>query len=276
MSAQYVKTDTVLDKILAHKVEEIATEKSQFPFAVARKKAELAVDNERAPRDFMGALKRDTVALIAEVKKASPSKGVLIEDFDPVQIGTAYAANGAAAISVLTDVNFFQGHLGYMGAVRKAVDIPVLRKDFIIDPYQVYVARGFCADACLLIVAALSDSQLADLHMLITELGMAALVEVHNEAEMARALAIGAKLIGINNRDLKTFHVDLNTTAQLASLVPDDVVLVAESGIRNAEDVRQMGQLGAHAVLVGESLVKSGDIAQSVRDYSSQKREPAQ
>lgn len=276
MSAQYVKTDTILDKILAHKVEEIASEKAKLAPAIARQKAALAVDPERAPRDFMGALRRDTVALIAEVKKASPSKGVLIEDFDPVAIGTTYAQNGAAAISVLTDEHFFQGHLGYMGAVRKAVDVPVLRKDFIIDPYQVYVARGFCADACLLIVAALSDSQLADLYALITELGMAALVEVHNESELERALKIDAKLIGVNNRDLKTFEVDLKTTARIVDSVPSDVLLVAESGIRNAADVYHMGQLGAHAVLVGESLVKSQDIAGAVHDYSHQKREAHQ
>lgn len=276
MSTQYVKTDTILDKILAHKVEEIAAEKARLTPAIARQKAALAVDPERAPRDFMGALRRETVALIAEVKKASPSKGVLIEDFDPVAIGTTYAQNGAAAISVLTDEHFFQGHLGYMGAVRKAVDVPVLRKDFIIDPYQVYVARGFCADACLLIVAALSDSQLADLYALITELGMTALVEVHNESELERALKIDAKLIGVNNRDLKTFEVDLETTARVAASVPSDVLLVAESGIRNAADVYHMGQLGAHAVLVGESLVKSQDIAAAVHDYSHQKREVRQ
>jgi len=273
MSQNYVKTDTILDKILAHKVEEIARDQKKMPLALARKKAELAVDEERAPRDFLGALQKDTVALIAEVKKASPSKGILIEDFDPVQIGKTYADNGASCISVLTDENFFLGHLGYMGNVRKAVDIPVLRKDFIIDAYQVLVARAFCADACLLIVAALSDEQLKDLYTLIHELGMTALVEVHNEAELERALKINAQLIGINNRDLKTFTVDLNTTAKLANQVPDDVTLVAESGIMNVQDVQQMGQFGAHAILVGESLVKSGDMAQSVRDYSSQKRE---
>ncbi|MCA9888448.1 MAG: indole-3-glycerol phosphate synthase TrpC [Anaerolineae bacterium] len=276
MTAQYVKTDTILDKILAHKVEEIADDKAKFTLVAAQQKASLTVDPESAPRDFMAALRRENVALIAEVKKASPSKGVLIDDFDPVAIGTTYAQNGASAISVLTDEHFFQGHLGYMGAVRKAVDVPVLRKDFIIDPYQVYVARAFSADACLLIVAALSDSQLTELHALIIELGMAALVEVHSEEELERALKIGAKLIGVNNRDLKTFNVDLETTARVARNVPDDVLLVADGGIRNAEDVYQMGQLGAHAVLVGESLVKSENIACAVYDYSHQKREVSQ
>jgi indole-3-glycerol phosphate synthase len=271
--SQYVTTDTILDKILAHKVTEIERDKQHMTLQLARRKAELAVDEERAPRDFLGALRKDTVALIAEVKKASPSKGVLIEDFDPVKIGTTYSENGASAVSVLTDEKFFQGHLGYMGVVRKAIQQPVLRKDFIIDPYQVYVARGLCADACLLIVAALEDAKLKDLHTLITELGMSALVEVHNEDELERALAIQAPLIGVNNRDLKTFNVDLQTTAKLAAKMPSEVTLVAESGIRNADDVALMGQLGAHAVLVGESLVKSADIAQTVRDFCNQPRQ---
>lgn len=267
---QYVTTHTILDKILAHKVEEVEREKRHLAPAIARRKAELATDPERAPRNFLGALHHDNVALIAEVKKASPSKGVLIEDFDPVTIATTYAQNGASAISVLTDEHFFQGHLGYMGAVRKAITLPVLRKDFIIDPYQVYVARAFCADACLLIVAALDDAQLRDLHALILELGMTPLVEVHNEAECERALAIRASLIGVNNRDLKTFDVDLTTTARIASLIPPHVTLVAESGIRHAGDVAHMGALGAHAVLVGESLVTASDMARAVREYSVQ------
>jgi indole-3-glycerol phosphate synthase len=268
----YVKTDTYLDKILAKKVEEIAHDKAKMPEKILLKKVELSTDEERKPRDFTGALRRETVALIAEVKKASPSKGVLIENFDPVVIGSTYAENGAAAISVLTDESFFQGHIGYMGSVRKATTVPVLRKDFMIDPYQIYFSRAFCADAILLIVAALDDTQLADMHTLAVELGMAALVEVHTAPEMERALKIGAALIGINNRDLKSFHVDLGVTANLAKLVPPDVTLVAESGVSSAEDVHRMGELGAHAVLVGESLVKSGDMAASVREFSRQPR----
>src|SRR5690606_5691282 len=158
------------------------------------------------PRDFAGALRRETVALIAEVKHASPSKGVLIENFDPVALGTTYAANGAACISVLTDEPFFMGHLDHMKAVRAAVNVPVLRKDFIIDAAQLYEARAAGADAVLLIVMALEDGQLADLHALIRELDMSALVEVHNEEEFERALKIGAALIGVNNRDLRTFQ----------------------------------------------------------------------
>jgi indole-3-glycerol phosphate synthase len=262
----FVKTDTILDKILAQKVEEVRAA------SVSAAEVELQARAALPARDFVGALRGDTVALIAEIKKASPSKGVLIENFDPVNIGRVYAENGAAAISVLTDERFFQGQLDYLRAVRAAVNIPVLRKDFTIDPYQIFEARAAGADAVLLIVAALEDSQLADLCTLSRELGMAALVEVNNEAEMERALKLGADLIGINNRDLKTFHEDLNVTARLAQLVPSGVTLVAESAIRNVDDVRRMGDYGAHAVLVGESLVKADNMAAQVRDFSSQRR----
>lgn len=262
--AGFVKTDTILDKILAVKLTEIGDNLAE----VARRAREAD-----PPRDFVAALHRDWVALIAEVKHASPSKGVLIEDFDPVALGTTYADNGAAAISVLTDAQFFQGSLAYLTEVRAAVNIPVLRKDFIIDPYQVYEARAANADAALLIVAALEDGQLTDLRALITELGMAALVEVHNEAELDRALKAGAALIGVNNRDLKTFHEDLGTTGRIAKLVPDGVTLVAESAIRSAADVRKMGALGADAVLVGEGLVKADNIGAQVRLFSRQSKD---
>jgi indole-3-glycerol phosphate synthase len=262
----FVKTDTILDKILAQKAIEV--------YQASHLRGELESRAHQMPpaRDFVAALHKSTVALIAEVKKASPSKGVLIEDFDPVAIGKTYADNGASAISVLTDEQFFQGHLDYMRAVRASVNVPVLRKDFVIDPFQVYEARAAEADAVLLIVMALEDALLTDLHTQIGELGMAALVEVHNEAEMERALKIGATLIGINNRDLKSFHQDLNVTARLASLAPPTVTLVAESAIRDAADVRRMGSYGAHAVLVGESLVKADNMALQVRDFSSQPR----
>lgn len=271
MSKHYVRTGTVLDRILEHKVNEVAARRSLVTLNQISEAARAA----SPPRDFEGSLRAPdgTVTLIAEVKKASPSKGVLIENFDPLALGKVYAENGAAAISVLTDEHFFQGHLDYMANVRAAVNVPVLRKDFVIDPYQVYEGRARGADAVLLIVAALEDAQLADLHALITELGMAALVEVHDEDEMERAIKLGAKVIGVNNRDLKTFDVDLSTTARLAAMVPDGVTLVAESGIHSAEDVYNMGQHGAHAVLVGESLVRADDTAAAARAYSSQKRE---
>ncbi len=267
----YIKTDTVLDKILAHKVEEIMAAQTRLSLNAVKREAQDAAP----PRNFLAALRRDTVTLIAEVKKASPSKGVLIENFDPVALATTYAANGAAAISVLTDERFFQGHLDYLRAVRSAVGIPVLRKEFVIDAYQVYEGRAAGADAILLITVALDDSRLADLHALVLGLGMAALVEVHNEAELERALKIAPRLIGVNNRDLKTFYEDLETTARLAQLVPPDVVLVAESAIRGAADVQRMGRYGARAVLVGESLVKAGNIPETVRELSSQRYEGA-
>jgi indole-3-glycerol phosphate synthase len=264
----YVKTDTILDKILAHKVEEVAAAKNRLPLAELRPSAEASPK----PKDFMGALKRDTVALIAEVKKASPSKGVLIEDFQALEIGKAYSENGAAAISILTDEKFFMGHLDYLRLLSRELPIPTLRKDFIIDPYQVYEARDAGAAAVLLIVAALEDAQMADLHALISSLGMAALVEVHNEEELERALKLNASLIGVNNRDLKSFHVDMGTTERIAKLCPPEITLVAESGMKSVEDVAAMGRIGAAAVLIGEGLVTSGKLAETVREFSSQKR----
>lgn len=269
MNSQFVKTDTILDKILARKVEEIAECKRQVPLYDMM---EEALISPYGVRDMVSALQKDTVALIAEVKRASPSKGILIQDFAPVMIGTTYAQNGASAISVLTDKDFFMGHLDYLTAVRESVTVPILRKDFVIDPYQVYEGRVAGADAILLIAAALSDSQLEELYEVVTGLDMTALIEVHNEAEMERALNLGANVIGINNRDLKTFHVDLDTTARLADMVDDSAILVAESGIKNADDVKRMGQLGAHAVLVGESLVKADDMVQAVTEFSQQRR----
>lgn len=266
--SRYVKTDTVLDRILARKVNEIEERRGRAP----QPTLEAMSGRVSRPKDFVGALHRDTVALIAEVKKASPSKGMLIEDFDHRALAKTYAANGAAAISVLTDEDFFQGHLQYLVDVKHESELPVLRKDFIIDPYQVYEARVARADAVLLIVAALSDEQLVELHALIAELGMAALVEVHDEAEVERALKIGANLIGINNRDLKSFDVDLQTTEKLAALVPEGVTLVAESGLKTAADVALMGEVGAHAVLIGEGLVTAADTPAAVKSFSSQLR----
>ncbi len=269
MSQAFVATDTVLDRILDRKVEELACRRASVPEAEMRARA---VDAPCAPRDMLAALRGEQVSLIAEVKRASPSKGLLTKDFAPVLSAAAYAHNGASAISVLTDADFFQGSLAYLRAIRNAVELPLLRKDFVIDPYQVYEGRAAGADAILLIVAALTDAQLADLYALTVELGMTALVEAHHEYEMERALRLGAKLIGINNRDLKTFQVDLATTGRLAGLVDDDVVLVAESGIHTAADVRAMGRLGASAILVGESLMKAADTVALARALSSQPR----
>ncbi len=269
MSQAFVATDTVLDRILQRKVEELAEARAQTSDREMMRRAERS---GHATRDMMAALQSDRVSLIAEVKRASPSKGELTRDFAPVMIAATYACNGAAAISILTDQDFFRGNLEYLTAARQAVAVPVLRKDFVIDPYQVYEGRAAGADAILLIVAALSDPQLADLYALTNELGMKALVEAHNEEEMARALRLGAQLIGINNRDLKTFNVDLGTTARLASMVDDDVVLVAESGIFSAADAREMGRLGARAILVGEALMKAPDPVSLIRELSRQPR----
>lgn len=266
--SMYVQTDTILDKILAHKVEELARARKLTPMAQVAQSARYMPP----ALDVVAALRRNTVALIAEVKHASPSRGVLIEPFNPVAIARTYAANGAAMLSVLTDERFFKGHINYLREIRQAVNIPLLRKEFILDSYQVYEARGAGADAVLLIVAALSETQLADLHNLTLHLGMTPLVEVHSEAELERALNVGAQLIGVNNRDLKTFDVDLNTTASIAALVPDDVTLVAESGLKSVTDVYNMGKLGAHAVLIGEGLVTAHDMAATVRAFSSQER----
>jgi indole-3-glycerol phosphate synthase len=270
MQPKFVRTETVLDRILDRKAQEIEERRKNVP----QSRFEEAVKLVTPPRDMLGALRQDanTVALVAEVKHASPSKGVLIEPFEPVTLGRTYAKYGAAAISVLTDEPFFQGSLDDMRDVRNAVDVPVLRKDFVIDPYQVYEGRAAGADAILLIVAALDDAQLADLHALVAELGMTALVEVHNEGELTRALKISPPLIGINNRDLKTFKVSLDTTRRLAQRVPAGVTLVAESGIKDSPDVREMGRAGAHAVLVGEALVQAHERSRLVKRMSRQRR----
>ncbi len=260
-----MQTDTILDVIIAHKHKEIASQKQTRPLNIWRNEAEAAPP----PRDFLAALRAPGVSLIAEVKKASPSKGLLCPNFDPVKLAQTYAANGAAAISVLTDVRFFQGSLDDLRAVRQAVDIPVLRKDFIVDAYQVYEARAVGADAVLLIVAALDDASLYNLYALIRQLGMAALIEVHNAVELERALSLRPRLIGVNNRDLRTFHVTLDTTAALRPRVPADVVLVAESGIHTPEDVVRLAAMNVDAMLVGEALVTARDVGETVRQFTT-------
>lgn len=267
-------TGTILDQILASKIIEVSERKKYITLTEIEAYAR-QISRDEPSRDFAGALHRDTVALIAEVKRASPSKGVMVENFDHVAIGQTYANNGAAAVSVLTDRTYFHGDLKYLYDVRQAISLPVLCKDFVIDPYQIYSARAASADAVLLIVAALTDIQLADLFHVATELGMASLIEVHDEAELERALKVGGTLIGVNNRDLKTFTTDLTITQRIAKVVPSYVTLVAESGIHSAADVRQMGQWGAHAVLVGEGLVTAPDMAMTTRLFSSQPREVA-
>jgi len=218
-------------------------------------------------RGFAAAVDRgpDALGLIAEVKKASPSAGVIASDFDPVRIAREYEAAGAHAISVLTDEQFFQGHLGYLTRVRESVSIPCLRKDFIIHEAQIFEAAVAGADAILLIVAALDDTQLRHLLGVADSLQLDTLVEVHTIEELDRALALDVKLLGINNRNLTTFEVDLETTERLSEQVPDDVVLVAESGLKTTADTQRVYDCGCNAILVGESLMRTGDIAGQVK-----------
>lgn len=265
----YRLTDTYLDRILARKIEELSAYPTIDDLFVR-------IDGLPEVHDFATALRQgDRVALIAEIKQASPSKGVLIADFDPVRIAHIYADNGASALSILTDQRFFQGHLDHLMAVRAVVDLPILRKDFIIDPRQIVEARLARADAVLLIVMALEPSYLRALLMQTDALGMTALVEVHTPDEARIALDAGARVIGVNNRDLRTFQEDLTTTERIATVLPSGVTLIAESAIRTADDVRRMGTLGAHAVLVGEGLLRADDIAAQVRTFSQQRRPSA-
>ncbi len=221
-----------------------------------------------APRmNFAAALRSRQRAIIAEVKKASPSKGVIREDFDPVWIAETYARSGAAAISVLTEEKYFQGSLEYLAAIRMAVGVPLLRKDFLFDPYQLFEARAYGADAALLIVAMLSDEELRELQFVCEELNLTALVEVHDRHELERAIAAGATVIGINNRDLRTFHVSLATTEDLMPMTPRDVLVVAESGIETAEDLRRLECCGVRAFLVGESLMRRADPGEMLAEF---------
>jgi indole-3-glycerol phosphate synthase len=229
-------------------------------------------------RDFTAALTcpaKSKIALIAEIKKASPSAGVICPDFDPVRIARTYEAAGASCLSVLTDHQFFQGSLEYLREIRQSVRLPLLRKDFIIDERQIAEAVEWGADAVLLIVSILSDKQLRHFHRLACEAGLAALVEVHDAHELDRAMRAGARLIGVNNRDLKTFQVDLGTTEALAGLIQDQIaagqiLLVAESGIHSRSDVLRLQKAGAKAILVGESLMRQGDIEGKIKELLDQ------
>jgi indole-3-glycerol phosphate synthase len=255
----------ILDKIVATKREEVAR---LLPKLGGIRQA---AAGRKDYRDFAGALRRkDGVALIAEVKKASPSAGLIAPNFDPIRIAREYEAAGASALSVLTDEKYFQGRIEYLQLIRDSVRLPMLRKDFIIDELQVYESAGRGADAILLIVAILDDSQLRDYRALAEHLRMVALVEVHDESEMERALNTGAAIIGINNRDLKNFSVSLATTEKLAARVKrgmcSDRIVVAESGIHERADVERVAAAGADAILVGESLMRSQDIAGKVKE----------
>ena len=265
--AASVQTGTYLDRILANTAAELAERMTARPLALVEREARAMP----AAVPFAAALRGAGVTVIAEVKRASPSKGPIAPDVGAVDVARDYLAGGAAAISVLTDERYFHGSLADLREVAALAHAhipatPALRKDFVIDAYQVFEARAAGADAVLLIVAALSDAQLLELHGLATDLGMAALVEVHDEAELERAVAAGATVVGVNNRDLRTFTVDLATTERLARLAPPDVTLVGESGIRSRADVERLGRAGIHAVLVGETLMRAHDRAAAVRE----------
>ena len=253
---------TILDSIVAVKQDEVARRKVETPQAELERRIAATLP---VPLNLSGALWGDDVRLIAEVKKASPSKGLLRADFDPEALAQSYEANGAAAVSVLTD-RHFQGTVEHLSAVKQTVNIPVLRKDFVTDPYQVYEARAYGADALLLIVAVLDPSQLRDLLREAAGLWLQCLVEVHNRAEMEEALDAGAEVIGVNNRDLHTFHTDVRVTEELAHLVPRGRILVSESGISARGDLVRLGRMGVHAVLVGEALVTAEDPGARVRE----------
>lgn len=257
---------SILDDIVAQKRVELSRQKEQVPLADLEKRSV----SQTTPLDFSGALRGRGVQLIAEVKKASPSRGLLCPDFDPVRLASIYAGNGAAAVSVLTDPRF-QGELEHITQIKQAgvsQRAPLLRKDFIFGPYQVYEARAAGADALLLIVAILSLQQLEELLALSRKLGMQCLVEVHNQSELQTALDAGAEIIGINNRDLRTFQTDLAVTEGLSPLVPQGKIIVSESGINSRKHVERLAEMKVNAVLVGEALVTAPDVAEKVRELS--------
>ena len=258
----------ILQKIVAVKHQEIAAALPLRSLATVRAEAEARNRDLADVRDFVGALRRKIDAgqagVIAEVKKASPSKGVLREHFVPAEIAASYARHGAACLSVLTDAPFFQGSAAYLQQARAACDLPVLRKDFMVDAYQVYEARAMGADCILLIAACLDDAQMADLEACAQELGMAVLVEVHDGEELDRALKLRTPLVGINNRNLRTFEVTLDTTLGLLPRVPADRLLVTESGILSAADVQRMRAARVHAFLIGEAFMRQPDPGQAL------------
>ena len=258
---------SILDEIFAHKRTQVAAAKKEKPHSAL----EAAIKILPVPLDFAAALKGSPGALprlIAEVKYRSPSKGILCPDFDPLDLAATYVGQGAAAISVLTDEKYFGGSLDYLQDIAAlGFGVPLLRKDFIFDRYQLLEARLAGASAVLLIVAMLEPGQLLDLLTAAQELGLDAVVETHTPEEVAQALAAGARLIGVNNRDLHTFNVSLETSLRLRPMIPSDVVMVAESGIHNAEDVYRLAAVGVDAMLIGEGLVTASDVAAKVREF---------
>lgn len=251
---------TVLDTIIAHKRQEVADARQNRPFS----DLESALPGSPPVRDFAKALAQGSPGLIAEVKKASPSAGVIREDFEPVEIAQKYESAGANCLSVLTDEHFFQGHLDFLKDIRQRVSVPIMRKEFIIDRYQIAEARVAGADCCLLIAECLTDEQLMDLHRYAHDLGMQTLIELYEPQNLPRVLATGTELVGINNRNLKTFETTLDHTFDLKVNVPDDVLLISESGIRTHDDIQRLQDAGVAGVLVGETLMRQPDIEAAV------------
>ena len=255
----------ILDQIVADNRLELASRKRVTPLAELQRVAL----GQSPPLDFASALCGDRIQLIAEVKKASPSRGIIRPDFNPVEIARTYASNGASAISVLTEAKYFQGSLNHLRDIRSALGnkrLPLLRKDFLYDPYHIYESRAYGADSLLLIVAILTPERLSELIGLSRELGMSCLVEVHNEAELEIALRCQSRIIGINNRDLSTFGVDLTTTKQLRPLIPPGRIVVSESGIKDRGDMEKLKRWGVDAVLIGESLMSAPDIVAKMEE----------
>jgi indole-3-glycerol phosphate synthase len=255
----------MLDKIIAQKREEVEQRKKAAPVTYLQER----IAGQKPARDLAPALKGDHIRLIAEVKKASPSRGLLSHNLNPGELAQTYAEGGAAAISVLTEENYFMGRIEQLAAIKEVVGLPLLRKDFIFDPYQVYESRAYGADALLLIAAILSQGQLKELTSLSHRLGLKCLVEVHNEDEVERAVLSGVEIIGINNRDLNTFAVDINTTRRLRPLVPKEKIVVSESGIKNRKDMEELGKWRVDAVLVGEALVTADNIRAKMKELLS-------
>jgi indole-3-glycerol phosphate synthase len=252
----------MLDKIIAQKREEVEQRKKVATTTYLQER----IAQQKPPLDLALALKADHIRLIAEVKRASPSRGMLSPNLKPTKLARTYAEGGAAAISVLTEADYFMGRIEHLAAIREAVKLPLLRKDFVFDPYQVYESRAYGADALLLIAAILSQQQLKELVSLSRSLGLKCLVEVHNEGEVEKAVLSEAEIIGINNRDLNTFTVDIDTTYRLRPLIPQKRIVVSESGIKSRKDIEKLGTWGVNAILVGEALVTAGDVLAKMKE----------
>ena len=260
------ETPDVLKKILARKHEEIAERLKQTSIDDLKQKIAIASPVRGFVQSIKNKLEQGETAVIAEVKKASPSKGLLRENFVPADIAVSYQAGGAACLSVLTDQDFFQGSEAYLMQARAACSLPVIRKDFIVDPYQVYEARAMGADCILLIVAALEDTALNALYQLAMELGLDVLVEVHDADELERALRLELALVGINNRDLRTFETSLQTTVNLLDRIPDGVIVVSESGIHQSADIKMLKEHGVHTFLIGEAFMRCDSPGEALKE----------